>query len=202
MTNQDIFAHKSKSWDMKSRRVQNAKSIADYILKNIKLTKDMHIMDFGAGTGLLSYFLSNDVGKVTALDNSQSMLEVFREKAYMFNSLIEILELDLTQNIPDNIYFDGIVSSMTMHHIQDIKDMLNKMYHMLPKGGFIALADLDKEDGTFHSDNIGVFHYGFDRDELKKIAQKVGFRDVQFETVNTIKKPHREFSVFLMIAKK
>ena len=40
----DNFAHKSKSWDMSSKRVQNAKGIAEYIIKNIKLEADMKIM--------------------------------------------------------------------------------------------------------------------------------------------------------------
>ena len=73
---------------------------------------------------------------------------------------------------------------------------------MLSNGGFIALADLDIEDGTFHSDNEGVFHFGFDRDKLVEIASKVGFKDIEIETANTIKKPHQDFDVFLLCAKK
>ncbi|SFV66108.1 methyltransferase, putative [hydrothermal vent metagenome] len=202
MENRDLFAHKSKEWDMNSRRVQGAKAIANSILKNIELTKDMHIMDFGAGTGLLSYCLSHTVGRVTAIDNSPSMLEVFHKKASLFNCPTEVIELDLSQEIPNTLLFDGIVSSMTIHHIRDIEDMLTKMYNMLSDDGFIALADLDIEDGTFHSDNEGVFHFGFDRDELVEIAKRVGFRDVEIETANVIEKPHRSFEVFLMSAKR
>jgi len=198
MKNSDLFANKSKSWDMNSKRVKNAQAIAEAILKNITLTKDMHIMDFGAGTGLLSYCLSHTVGKVTAIDNSPSMLEVFQKKASLFSCPTDIVELDLTKEFTTPLLYDGIVSSMTIHHIENIADMLTKMYNMLPQGGFIALADLDIEDGSFHSDNIGVFHYGFDRDKLGEIAQRVGFRMIRFETVSIIKKPHRDFSVFLM----
>jgi len=198
--NSDLFAHKSKSWDMNSKRVSNAQSIAHAISNKISLSKNIHLMDFGAGTGLLSYFLSPLVGKVTAVDNSPSMLEVFKEKASLFECPTEILELDLTKELPTNLSYDGIVSSMTIHHIQDTKNMLTKMYNMLPQGGFMALADLDIEDGSFHSDNIGVFHFGFHRDELREIAQKVGFSMIQFETVSIINKPHNDFSVFLMTA--
>jgi hypothetical protein len=73
---------------------------------------------------------------------------------------------------------------------------------MLKSGGFIAIADLDSEDGSFHSDDTGVYHHGFDRDILKNIAKEAGFRDIQFETVSTIRKPHRDFTVFLMVARK
>ena len=198
----DLFADKSKSWDMNSRRVKNAQAIANLILKNINLNKNMHIMDFGAGTGLLSYFISEHVNKITAIDNSPSMLEKFREKSPLFACHTEVLELDLSKELPNNLIYDGIISSMTIHHIQDIEDIFIKMYNMIPKDGFIALADLDTEDGTFHSNNEGVFHFGFDRNDLKKIAQKVGFKDICFETANAIRKPHQTFSVFLMIAKR
>jgi SAM-dependent methyltransferase len=70
------------------------------------------------------------------------------------------------------------------------------------EGGFIAIADLEHEDGTFHSDNSGVFHFGFEKNELCKIASDAGFNNVAFENINTINKPHKDFGVFLLTAKK
>ena len=197
----DKFAHKSKSWDMNSKRVQNAKSIAELIIKNIELSLTMKIMDFGAGTGLLSYFVAPHVNTIVAVDNSPSMLEKFKEKSLEFACITEVLELDLgVQNIEQK--FDGIISSMTLHHLEDTKALFEKFYTMLNKDGFIAIADLDKEDGTFHSDNNGVFHFGFERNSLEIIAKEVGFKEISFELSNTIKKPQHNFSVFLMLAKK
>ena len=60
----DHFEKKSKSWDMSSMRVQNAKSIADLIVKNITFSDRMEVMDLGAGTGLLSYFIAPHVSKL------------------------------------------------------------------------------------------------------------------------------------------
>jgi len=197
----DLFSHKSTNWDAKSRRVENAKKIADAISKNIDLNKKMHILDFGAGTGLLSYFISEKVKKITAIDNSPSMLKVLREKQKDFFCPIEIIEMDITKE--DNIHnlkFDGIISSMTIHHIEDIKKLFKIFYQILDRDGFIALADLDKEDGSFHSDNRGVFHFGFNRETLNKISQDIGFKMITFETVNEINKPHKKFPIFLMIA--
>ena len=197
----DHFAHKSKSWDMNSKRVKNAKGIAELIVKNIKLDKSMELMDFGAGTGLLSYFIAPFVKKIVAVDNSPSMLMEFENKCDEFSCETEVIEKDLSSETLDR-KFNGIISSMTIHHLEDTAALLSKLYDMLDEDGFIAIADLDSEDGSFHSDNTGVFHYGFDRHLLAEYAQKAGFKDVTFSLASTISKPHAEFTVFLMTAVK
>lgn len=200
-TKPDHFAHKSKTWDMNSKIVQNAKGIADLIVKNIKLDKSMELMDFGAGTGLLSYFVSPGIEKIVAVDNSPSMLVEFENKCDAFSCETEVIEKDLSIETLDR-KFDGVISSMTIHHLEDTQALFSKLYVMLDEGGFIAIADLDSEDGSFHSDNTGVFHHGFDRKILEKQAKEVGFREIRFELASTIRKPHREFTVFLMTAVK
>lgn len=197
----DNFAHKSKSWDMNSKRVKNAQGIAKHIIENIQLKPHMRVMDFGAGTGLLSYFIAPLVHTIVAVDNSPSMLEVFKEKAESFESQTEVIALDLSKESL-NEKFHGIISSMTIHHLEDTKALFQKLYTMLEEDGFIAIADLDEEDGSFHSDNSGVFHYGFKRDELEKIAKEVGFKHIRFKLASTINKPHNDFTVFLMLAEK
>ena len=197
----DLFASKSKSWDMSSKRVKNAKSIAHLIVKNITLNTEMEIMDFGAGTGLLSYFVAPHIKKIVAVDNSPSMLSEFEKKSREFASQTEVLSCDLSVDTIDR-NFDGIISSMTIHHLEDTHALFSKFYEMLDKDGFIAIADLDSEDGSFHSDNTGVYHYGFDREVLKNIVQEVGFKNVKFNLVSTINKPDHTFTVFLMTAVK
>jgi len=194
----DNFAHKSKSWDMNSKRVKNAQAISDKIIAGVELKPTMKVMDFGAGTGLLSYFIAPFVDTIVAVDNSPSMLEKFKEKASEFDSKTRVLELDLSEvDIPEK--FDGIISSMTIHHLEDTKALFQKFYNMLEEGGFMAIADLDSEDGTFHSDNRGVFHFGFNREELEQIALEVGFKNIHFELASTINKPHSDFTIFLML---
>ena len=197
----DYFAHKSKSWDMNSRRVKNAQSIAGLILKNIPISKNMKLMDLGAGTGLLSFFIAPYVSKVVAVDNSPSMLAEFEAKSVDFESQTDTILTNIMKYDIKNEY-DLIVSSMTIHHIEDIPALFAKLYELLKDGGYIAIADLDSEDGTFHSEDTGVCHHGFDRDWIVDVAKKAGFKDVKIETASVISKPHRDFEVFLLTAKK
>jgi hypothetical protein len=87
---------------------------------------------------------------------------------------------------------------MTMHHVQDIPAMFRKFRSMLKDGGFIALADLDAEDGSFHTEDTGVFHFGFDRDAFSGVASDAGFSKVDVVSASVIQKPHKDFPVFLL----
>jgi predicted TPR repeat methyltransferase len=91
---------------------------------------------------------------------------------------------------------------MTLHHVEDLEAFFKTIHKNIKDGGFIAIADLESEDGTFHSDNTGVHHFGFSENELREIVEKSGFKDVKIENINTIQKPHRDFGVFLLTATK
>ncbi len=197
MNREDKFAHKAKEYEALQRRLDTAKAIADKIKANNPLRKDTHIIDFGSGTGLLLEALSNDIGKVTAIDISPSMTSILREKELPCK--VDIKELDLTQESL-NIQVDGIVTSMTMHHIKDVEAMLAKFNKMLKPSGFLAIADLETEDGTFHLSDTGVEHLGFDKQEFKNITEQNGFKNCKIETVSKISKPHKDFNIFLLTA--
>ena len=157
----------------------------------------MHLVDFGSGTGLLLESLAKEIGKVTAVDISPSMTDILREKSIPCE--LDIKELDLTKEDLD-LKVDGIVSSMTIHHIKDVPALFKKFHKMLKSGGFIAIADLDSEDGTFHSVDTGVEHFGFDREEFVNFAKEAGFTNIKIEDATTILKPHKEFGIFLLTA--
>ncbi len=197
----DHFAHKAKDYEKETRRVDNVKNIADGILKELTYTKDMHIMDFGSGTGLLTSKIAPYVKKITAIDMSTSMNEVLREKIPNYPCELEVLQHDLSKEIP-NQKFDGIISSMTIHHVKDTKKLFNTFYELLNKNGTIALADLEPEDGSFHTTDTGVFHFGFDKNDFYNIAKDAGFKNLKIQTISIAKKPYGDFPIFLLTGKK
>lgn len=194
------FDKRAESWDSGDIRVNGAKTIAEAINAKILLKSDMDIMDFGVGTGLLGFEIATKVKKVYGVDTSTQMLAKLQEKNRPELS-IESINQDIVKQ-PLTQTFDGLVSSMTLHHIEDLKAFFDVIYKNIKEDGFIAIADLESEDGTFHSNNAGVFHFGFDKKKLYKIVKCSGFKDVIIENINTIKKPHRNFGVFLLSAKK
>jgi 2-polyprenyl-3-methyl-5-hydroxy-6-metoxy-1,4-benzoquinol methylase len=196
----DHFEIKAKTWDSGSERVENTKTISEAILDTFTFDKEMDILDFGVGTGLLGFEIAQRVKKVYGVDTSKSMLEKLQEKNTNELSIEPICQ-DIIQT-PLETIFDGMVSSMTLHHVEDLKAFFTTIRNNIKDNGFIAIADLELEDGTFHSDNTGVFHFGFDKGELCSIVKECGFHNVVWERINTIQKPHRDFGIFLLSAQK
>ena len=200
-SNKDFFAKKASTYDLEKRRVDNVKNIADKIKECIELKSDMHIADFGSGTGLLLREIAPFVKKITAIDRSESMNEMLKKNIDEIDCEVEIVPIDLSIEKPD-MEFDGIISSMTMHHVRDIDRLFETFYSMLKAGGFVALADLDCEDGSFHSEDTGVCHYGFDRAFITECAKRAGFEDVQIRDASVVKKPYGEYPVFLLCGRR
>ncbi|MBI2306246.1 MAG: class I SAM-dependent methyltransferase [Rhodocyclales bacterium] len=195
----DHFAHKAGSYEQNRSRVDNVDNIASSILNAIRFDRAMHVMDFGSGTGLLLERIAPHVGKITAVDVSRSMNGQLRAKAGRLGCTLEIVETDLEESDLD-ARFDGIVSSMTMHHIADVTAMFRKFHSLLKDGGFIAISDLDAEDGSFHGEDTGVHHFGFDREWFAESAAAAGFRAVRVVPASVVHKPQGDFPVFLLTA--
>ena len=193
----DYFEHKAGSYEQSKCRVDNVENIANSIHRAVTFDKAMHLMDFGSGTGLLLERVAAQVGKITAVDISKSMNSQLNEKRSRLGCEIEILEVDLEKSAIEQ-KFDGIISSMTMHHVDDVSSMFGKFHSMLNDGGFIAIADLDTEDGSFHTEDAGVFHFGFDRNTITKAALEAGFRNVDIVSASVVHKPQGDFPVFLL----
>jgi len=195
----DFFKHKAESYEQDNHRVANVQTIASSILSHVDLKPEMDIMDFGSGTGLLLEQIAPFVRSITAVDISSSMNQQLSKKRDKLNCELEIIEMDLTKSELDR-KFDGIISSMTLHHVDDLKSMFDKLYSMLKPGGFIALADLETEDGSFHTEDTGVFHFGFSRDELMNMATGAGFSQVEVNPASTVHKLYGDYPVLLLTA--
>lgn len=196
----DFFQHKAESYEQDPHRVDNVGNIANAIMQQFALHKEMSLMDFGSGTGLLLERIAPYVGKITAVDVSEAMNQQLASKQARLPCALELLPINLTQqDLPQR--FDGIISSMTLHHIENVPALLAKFRAMLNDDGFIAIADLDSEDGSFHTDDTGVHHLGFDRVRLSRQAQDAGFYDVQIVDASVVQKNQRQYSVFLLAAR-
>jgi len=197
----DLFSEKAKDWDVNGMVLQLSNATSSAILENIDFNDQMKVMDFGAGTGLITSQVAPFVDSITAVDISQAMLEKLSEKLGS-DSKVQTICQDITVQ-PLAQKFDVIMSAMAMHHVEDTNLLIQRFAEHLDSGAKIALADLDEEDGTFHPVDVeGVFHDGFNRDNLKEILEKKGFGDIQFVTAHTVNKETKNYPIFLVTAVK
>ncbi len=198
------FDQQASQWDQQASRVKMAADIAEAMVRVLRLGSDRDLLDFGAGTGLVTLRLQPHVRKVYAFDTSKGMLRALQDK--LDQNRIDNVEImagapEFTPVLPA---VDIIVSSMTLHHVRDIPGLARAFRAALRPGGQLALADLDLDGGLFHTEQADVLHNGFDRAELGRTLASAGFSAVEFRDATVIEKPGadgvvRPFSVFLAI---
>lgn len=190
------FDKVAKSWDEKPSRVALAKAVSDAMEESTDFS-NLDLLEIGCGTGLVGLSFSLKCRTLYGIDTSIKMVELFNQKAKtlkIINAKAEVKDL-FTDKLPQS---DIIFSSMTMHHIENTREALIKMYENLNVGGKILIADLNKEDGTFHTwDAESVYHHGFCRDLFQKILKSVGFKNVSAKTIYEMPKHERTYKIFL-----
>lgn len=177
------FDNYAKTWDT-DKRIERAKIIANEIASSIEINKNCSAMEFGCGTGLVSFNLYDKFKSITLVDSSKGMIDILKAKidSYKVDNMVPYL-LDITAESSLNMKFDVIYNSMVLHHISNTEDIIKNFYNLLNKDGYLCIVDLDKEDGSFHK-NYPDFdgHNGFNQEELKSILVNAGFEDVEVKT--------------------
>ena len=91
---------------------------------------------------------------------------------------------------------------MVLHHVDDYEAIIHTFYSLLNPEGYLAIADLYTEDGSFHGPNVKV-HFGFDPDKLKEIFMRNGFKNIEYKTCFEVKRESgTKYPVFLMVGNK
>jgi len=201
------FDIKAGEWDKNQMHWDRSKAIADEIIKLIPLKKDMTALEYGAGTGVTSFLLKDYVKEITLMDNSSEMLRMINEKidsAKVMN--LKALNFNLETQEYNDGKFDLIFTQMVLHHVFDVEKIIGVFNTLLNQGGFLAIADLYEEDGSFHGEGFSG-HKGFNMDALSAVLRKNSFSEISHKTCFVIDRKltetlSKQFGVFLMTARK
>jgi predicted TPR repeat methyltransferase len=163
-------------------------------------------LEYGSGTGLLSFALKDDLSQITLMDESVEMTAVAKEKcARAALTHLHPIRMDLlSEAYQPATRFDLVFILLTLHHIADTDSILARFQELMQPGGVLALIDLEKEDGTFH-DQPFTGHLGFDRQELEGQLKAAGFQPFHYEVVYEIEKGEgadkKYYPLFLLLAR-
>lgn len=203
----NYFDALAQTWDQDPMKIERAKITAEKCRK-MSIASRKSLLDFGGGTGLLSLFLHDTFDSITIADSSKEMLKVARaniRKAKI--STIKTIELkDNISELSGN--YSAIITLMTLHHITDIDQFFRSASNILDDHGSLIIADLCKEDGSFHQHVNGFDgHNGFDTKSLSERLTRAGFEVKQVSHYFEIRKEEspgkiKTFPLFFLVAEK
>jgi cyclopropane fatty-acyl-phospholipid synthase-like methyltransferase len=200
------FDQRASSWDDCPLKVERAQITANKI-KQIGFSTSGSLVDFGCGTGLLGLQFYQDFNQVHLVDASSKMLDHANAKIRAA-SIDNAVTHHITGLTELNTLHSAIVTLMTLHHIEDTEGFFKDAFNRLDNDGCLIVADLFKEDGSFHKHNPNfVGHNGFDVSELEALAKSTGFLNVQYDRYYEIWQDNHEgiktaYPLFLFVARK
>lgn len=201
------FDLKAAGWDQNKMHWDRSEAVSGEIRRLIPLTREMTALEYGAGTGMASFLLKDDLKEITLMDNSGEMVRIMKEKIRKSKvKNLKVLDFDLEKNDFKKKKFDLIFTQMVLHHVEDVETIIKRFSELLKPEGYLAIADLYKEDGAFHGTGF-TGHKGFDISELSGLIEKNGLSVISHQTCFSIDRmisetESRQFPVFLLIARK
>jgi SAM-dependent methyltransferase len=100
--------------------------------------RGLDVLDAGAAAGEHSAWLAAHGARVVALDASEAMVRLARER---LGDTVTVLCADLARPLPPaNASFDVVLSSLTLHYLEDWLPPLREFARVLRPGGRLVLS--------------------------------------------------------------
>ncbi len=179
-TKHNFFNKHAEEWD--SHLKQKDFDAIELMLERAQVTKDDHVLDVGAGTGVLVSFLKKrGVIHYQAVEASSGMASVFKRKYPEEKIIISEFE---TANLNKNA-FDKILVFNTFPHFADYELVFRNAYSFLKKNGLLVIShSMNRQElNNFHA-KVGraVSRDMLPEDEsMKKFFAMAGFQDIIIE---------------------
>lgn len=127
------------------------------LLETVAARTGERALDIGCGPGFVTEELARAVGAggdVQAMDNSESSVEMTRQRCAGFGN-VQVRAADATKlPYPDN-HFDFAVSTQVYEFLADVQAALSELHRVLRPGGRAAIIDTDWHTILWHSGDPG-----------------------------------------------
>ncbi|MVX65377.1 methyltransferase domain-containing protein [Clostridium chromiireducens] len=179
----DYFDKVASNWDnMRTDFFLDEVRLVAYNTANIEEGKIA--ADIGAGTGFITEGLIKNNLKVIAIDQSEEMLNLLKDKFSYYKDL-ECVQ-GKGENIPiEDKSVDYVFANMFLHHVENPIIVLKEMYRILKSGGKLVITDLDEHNYEFLKTEQYDVWMGFDRNKILEWFKDAGLENVTINCVGS-----------------
>lgn len=143
------------------------------LLDALNFSASSTALEVGPGDGGFLPELARRFARVTALDNSEAMLELARQRCA--EDGLGNVELSLADALQDEIgAADCVVVNMVLHHFAAPAEALHKLARLVTPGGSLLITELCSHDQSWARTACGDLWLGFDQEELARWADAAG----------------------------
>ncbi|MDH0895132.1 MULTISPECIES: metalloregulator ArsR/SmtB family transcription factor [unclassified Pseudomonas] len=143
------------------------------LLDALGFTREATALEVGPGDGGFLPELARRFDRVTALDNSEAMLELARQHCQ--KERLDNVELQLADALHDDIgAADCVVVNMVLHHFAAPAEALKRLARLVKPRGSLLITELCSHDQSWARTACGDLWLGFDQDDLAHWADAAG----------------------------
>ena len=178
--NQSQFNQIARNYD-NNERIKLAKTTSSEL--NLLFNKGTYdsLLDYGGGTGLVTFDIEHHFNHITVLDASPKMVEICNTKIKTLNKTnIAAIEGDLlaSNNILLHQTYDVILLSLVLLHSGNYMALLQQLVTQLNSNGLLIIVDFDKNENVNHP-NI---YNGFEQKDIQKSLHTIGLSNIDSHT--------------------
>lgn len=157
--------------------------VREKAIAEIDITEGLKVADIGAGSGFISEGLIHYPVNITAMDESEKMLEVMKAKFSQNTNITYLISESEHIQTPDNSW-DYALANMFLHHVERPPVVIKELYRTLKPSGKLIITDLDKHNFEFLVTEQNDRWMGFERSDIELWFNEAGFTNVHIDCVN------------------
>ena len=178
-----FFERVAKDWD-DIRLDYYDERVIEKLAEVSRVGAGVTVADVGTGTGFVAAGLAPRVGRVLAVDNSESMLTVAREN---LNALgignVELLTGDISGLPLGSSSVDAACANMVLHHAEDPAAMVREMVRVVRPGGTVALVDAVEHPFEWMRAEHADVWLGFREEQVEAFFRRAGLDAFGYESL-------------------
>ena len=155
--------------------------------------RGLSVADVGCGTGLLTLGLASVADEVHAVDSSDRMVRLAREKVRRAGLAHVTVKKASAEDLPfGDASLDAVFAFHLLRHVARPADALAEFGRVVKPGGRVVLVELEPHGHRALREATGSTHLGLPRETVRAGLKRAGFVDARFFALDAYRVPSEE----------